>query len=97
MAIKLLTESERDEAMLTLPDWHLSADGKSLTREWRFRHFRACFGFMTQVALLAEKHSHHPEWTNVYNKLSMQLTTHEAGGLTERDVALAHAIDQVSR
>lgn len=95
VAIMLLTEAEQEEALRQLADWRLSADGKALTREWRFRHFRACFGFMAEVALLAEKQGHHPDWSNVYNHLSIRLTTHEAGGLTKRDVTLARAIDAI--
>lgn len=71
--------------------------GGLLFREFRFTDFRDAFGFMTQVALLAEKFDHHPEWSNVYNKVSIALTTHDVGGLSERDIQMAEAIDQLIR
>jgi 4a-hydroxytetrahydrobiopterin dehydratase len=64
-----------------------------LTKELKFKDFNACFAFMTRVALLAEKHNHHPDWFNSYNTLTIQLTSHDAGGLTERDKRLALAIN----
>lgn len=75
------------------PGWALSEDGHAITREFRFADFAAAFAFMTRVALAAEKADHHPEWSNVYNRVQMRLTTHDAGGLTERDFALAAAAD----
>ena len=69
--------------------------GGLLTREFRFRDFREAFGFMTQVALLAEKLDHHPEWSNVYNKVNITLTTHDVGGISERDIKMAEVIDQL--
>ena len=72
-----------------LHDWTLEEGGKAITRRFVFRDFNAAFGFMTQVALHAERHDHHPEWSNVYNRVDIRLTTHDAGGLTERDAALA--------
>jgi len=76
-----------------LPDWALSADGLAISREWVFADFVAAFGFMARVAILAEKQDHHPEWSNVYNRVSIRLTTHDAGGLSQRDIRLALAID----
>jgi 4a-hydroxytetrahydrobiopterin dehydratase len=76
-----------------LPDWALSADGLAISREWVFADFVAAFGFMARVAILAEKQDHHPEWSNVYNRVSIRLTTHDAGGLSQRDTRLALAID----
>ena len=73
------------------PGWDL-VDGK-LHRELRFADFAAAFAFMTRVATLAEKADHHPEWFNVYNRVAIDLTTHDAGGITENDFALAAAID----
>ena len=96
MGVALLTEGERREALAALPAWRLRADGLAIEREFRFRNFRAAWGFMSEVALLAEKHDHHPEWTNVYDRVTIVLTTHEAGGLSERDVRLARAIDRVA-
>lgn len=74
-----------------LPDWTL--DGEHLKRSFRFADFNAAWGFMARVALLAEAQDHHPEWFNVYNRVDIALTTHDAGGLSARDVKLATAID----
>ena len=78
-------------ALAELPDWE--RDGDRIRREFAFGNFVEAFGFMSRVALLAEKANHHPEWSNVYNRVSIELTTHDAGGLTELDVALAGEID----
>ncbi len=80
-------------ALATLPGWALSGDGLAIERDWRFRDFPEAFAFMTRIALLAEKADHHPEWSNVWNRVSIRLTTHDAGGLSERDFALARAIE----
>jgi 4a-hydroxytetrahydrobiopterin dehydratase len=93
MAIAQLTEAERNEALARLPHWALLEDGLAITRTFRFADFAEAFGFMTRVAILAEKADHHPEWFNVYNRVGITLTTHDAGGLSQRDVALARAID----
>ena len=69
--------------------WSLSEDGKAITKSFEFRNFITAFGFMTEAAMWAEKWNHHPEWFNVYNKVDVKLTTHDAGGLTEKDVKLA--------
>ncbi|WP_255569084.1 4a-hydroxytetrahydrobiopterin dehydratase [Neoroseomonas alba] len=79
-----------------LPDWSLVAGRDAITRSFRFADFNAAWGFMTRVALLAEKHDHHPEWFNVWNRVEITLSTHDAGGLSVRDVALAKAIDGLS-
>lgn len=91
--IARLTDAERDAALATLQGWTLGADGDRIEREFRFPDFVAAFGFMTRVALLAERADHHPEWSNVYNRVTIGLTTHDAGGLSERDVALAREIE----
>lgn len=93
MAVPQLTDAERSEALAALPEWTLRADGLAIERQFRFRDFNQAFGFMTRVALLADKHDHHPEWSNVYNRVAITLTTHDAGGLSARDVTLAKAID----
>jgi 4a-hydroxytetrahydrobiopterin dehydratase len=93
MAIPQLTDAERMEALSVLPDWSLRADGRAIERKLGFADFNEAFGFMTRVALLADKHDHHPEWSNVYNRVEITLTTHDAGGLSLRDVAMAKAID----
>lgn len=90
MATKL-TDAEADAALQGLPSWR--RDGDTILRDAKFRNFSEAFAFMTRAALAAEKAGHHPEWTNVYNRVSIRLTTHDAGGLTEKDVALAKAID----
>ena len=74
-----------------VPGWTRNGDG--IERSYKFADFVAAFAFMTRVALLAEKADHHPEWSNVYNRVEIRLTTHDAGGLSVRDFALAKAID----
>ncbi|HSB94938.1 MAG TPA: 4a-hydroxytetrahydrobiopterin dehydratase [Spongiibacteraceae bacterium] len=91
MAIKKLSDTELQQQLAALPDWTLR-DGK-LYRAIRFVNFSATFSFMTQVALMAEKADHHPEWFNVYNRLEIWLTTHDADGISQRDIDLATAID----
>ncbi len=88
-----LTGSERAAALAGLPQWTLREDGKAITRQFRFRDFAAAWAFMEKVAALAEAQDHHPEWSNVYNRVDIMLTTHDAGGLSARDVALARDID----
>lgn len=89
--IAKLTPDEITAALAGVPDWTLNGDG--IDRCYVFADFVQAFGFMARVALLAEKADHHPEWTNVYNKVDIRLTTHDAGGLSTRDFALARAID----
>ncbi len=76
-----------------LPGWTLKATPDAIHKSFKFKDFNAAFGFMSRVALLAEKLDHHPEWSNVWNKVEITLTSHDAGGLTARDVAMAGAID----
>lgn len=90
-----MDRAEIDARLAELPGWSLAADGQSIATSLKFRDFRSAFGFMTQVALLAEKLDHHPEWTNVYNRLEIRLSTHDAGGLTEKDFVLAEAIESL--
>lgn len=75
------------------PSWREVAGRDAITRRFKFPDFSAAFAFMTRVALLAEKSDHHPEWTNVYDTVDITLSTHDAGGVTEKDVALAKAIE----
>jgi 4a-hydroxytetrahydrobiopterin dehydratase len=84
-------------ALATIPDWTLDAALGVIGREFVFDDFVEAFAFMTQVALAAEKRNHHPEWSNVYNKVRITLTTHDAGGLTQHDMALAAYIDTVAQ
>lgn len=93
MAIARLTQNELDAALAQLPEWALREDGLAISRELKFADFNEAFGFMTRVALYADKADHHPEWSNVYNRVSVLLTTHDAGGLSERDIRMAKAID----
>lgn len=93
MPIPRLTDDERAAALAGLPDWTLRHDGLAIVRDFKFADFSQAFAFMTRVALLAEKADHHPEWSNVYNRVHITLTTHDAGGLSQRDVAIARAID----
>jgi len=91
MAIPQLSAAEIQKRLQALPQWQLR-DGK-LYRRLQFKNFVEAFGFMSSVALLAEKADHHPEWFNVYHTVEIYLTTHDAGGISERDFALATAID----
>lgn len=92
-----LTEQERDAALADLPNWTYDAERDAIQRSFRFDDFTSAFGFMTMVALMAEKADHHPEWFNVYNRVDILLTTHDAKGLSHRDVMLARKIDACYR
>lgn len=96
MSIPKLSDAERDAALAGLPQWQLRADGLAITRDFTFADFSEAFAFMTRVALYAEKADHHPEWSNVWNRVHVTLTTHDAGGLSERDVKMARAIDRMA-
>lgn len=93
MAIARLTDAERDAALAELPEWTLRDDGLAISRSFRFADFSEAFAFMARAALYAEKADHHPEWANVWNRVDVTLTTHDAGGLSARDVAMAQALD----
>jgi len=90
-----LTEAERGALSTELPEWQLVDGRDAITRQFRFKDFSHAWAFMARVALLAEKHDHHPEWSNVWNKVDVVLTTHDAGGLSAADVKLARAIDKL--
>lgn len=96
MSATLLSAPECREMLASLPGWELSADGKSITRSFMFRNFSMAFAFMTRVAMKAESLKHHPDWQNVYNKVVITLSTHDAGGLTTLDGELAKAIDRIA-
>jgi 4a-hydroxytetrahydrobiopterin dehydratase len=85
------------ERLKGAPLWTLEPGGKAIRRSLKFADFNAAFGFMARVALAAEKADHHPEWSNVWNRVDIRLTTHDAGGLTEKDFALAAFIDAASQ
>lgn len=93
--IEPLSEAERAEALDGLPDWDYDEGRDAITRTVVFTDFAEAFGFMAQVAILAEKANHHPEWTNVWNRVEILLTTHDAGGLSPRDIELAEKIDAI--
>lgn len=95
MARKLST-SERDEALSRLPEWKLTEGRDAITKSFKFKDFNAAFGFMTRAALVAEQMNHHPEWFNVWNRVDVTLSTHDAGGLTELDMKLAAAMDKLA-
>jgi 4a-hydroxytetrahydrobiopterin dehydratase len=90
----LLTPQERQSALAELEGWAESRDGKALVKSFKFKTFNAAFAFMTRVALVAEKMDHHPEWTNVYNRVDVRLSTHSAGGVSELDVKLAKKMNE---
>ncbi|MDF2638017.1 MAG: 4a-hydroxytetrahydrobiopterin dehydratase [Novosphingobium lindaniclasticum] len=96
MSIARLTDAERAEALAALPAWHLREDGLAIVRKLKFADFNAAFGFMTRVAIQADKVDHHPEWFNVYNRVEITLTTHDASGLSRRDVEMARFIDAIA-
>jgi 4a-hydroxytetrahydrobiopterin dehydratase len=91
--MKKLTESARKKALKQLPLWREVPGRDVIARKIEFRDFNEAFGFMSRVALLAERMDHHPEWMNVYKTVDVRLTTHDAGGLTENDIKMAKAID----
>ena len=93
MSVPRISQTAVDGLLAELPDWTLRADGKAIARTIMFEDFNEAFGFMTRVALYADKHDHHPEWSNVYNKVEITLTTHDADGLSARDAAMARAIE----
>ncbi len=91
--IEPLDEDERADALDRLDEWDFDDARDAITRRFVFTDFSEAFAFMTRVALLAEVHDHHPEWSNVWNRVDILLTTHDAGGLSARDVRMAEAID----
>ena len=91
MPVERLDATQKSALSTTLPNWVVN--GERLHRDLEFNSFVEAFGFMAQVALLAESKNHHPNWSNVYNRVSIDLTTHDLGGLSSLDVELASAID----
>lgn len=91
--IEQLTDAERADALDSLSDWDYDEERDAITRRFVFADFAEAFGFMARVAVVAEKMDHHPEWSNVWNRVDILLTTHDAGGLSQRDVMLAETID----
>jgi 4a-hydroxytetrahydrobiopterin dehydratase len=95
MAAPLSSEA-RAEAMARIPGWRPAGNRDAITRTFTFADFSEAFGFMTRAALIAEKMDHHPEWANVYKTVTVVLTSHDAGGVTERDIRLAEAMDRIA-
>jgi 4a-hydroxytetrahydrobiopterin dehydratase len=93
---KKLTDAERNAALAKHPDWSLVPGREAIARRFVFADFNAAFGFMTRVALVAERMNHHPEWFNVWNKVDVTLSTHDAGGLTKLDMDMAAAMDRIA-
>ena len=91
-----LTGKARSAALATLEGWTEMAGRDAIGKSFKFADFNQAWGFMTRVALAADKADHHPEWSNVYNKVEIVLSTHDAGGLSEKDVALARFIDEAA-
>ena len=91
-----LGEAERAAALAALPGWTYDAGRGGIARSLEFADFGEAFAFMTRVALEAEKADHHPDWTNAWNRVDILLTTHSAGGVTARDIALAKRIDEIA-
>jgi 4a-hydroxytetrahydrobiopterin dehydratase len=91
-----LTGKARSDALAGLKGWTEVAGRDAIAKSFKFADFNQAWGFMTRVALAAERADHHPEWSNVYNKVEITLSTHDAGGLSDKDVALAKFIDQVA-
>ncbi|MBI3706311.1 MAG: 4a-hydroxytetrahydrobiopterin dehydratase [Proteobacteria bacterium] len=94
--VEKLAGSARDKALADLKGWAEIAGRDAIRKEFKFKDFNAAFGFMSRVALMAERMDHHPEWFNVYNRVEITLATHDAGGVSVRDVKLAKFIDAVA-
>ena len=96
MAREKLSGDARKAALARLSGWNEVAGRDAIAKTFVFKDFNAAFGFMTRVALYADKQDHHPEWSNVYNRVNVTLATHDAGGVTDKDVALAHFMDEAA-
>lgn len=90
---KQLSQAERDQALTALHGWAYSTEENAISKTFKFADFSEAWGFMNRAALLAEKIDHHPEWFNVYNRVDVKLTTHDAGGVTVLDVKMATAME----
>ena len=94
--VKKLDGAARRAALATLREWREVEGRDAIAKSFTFKSFNAAWGFMSRVALIAERMDHHPEWSNVYSRVEITLTTHDCGGLSQRDVDLAAAIDAVA-
>ena len=92
-----LDHNTRTLELAKLDGWALAEGREAIEKQFTFKNFSQAFGFMTRVALAAEKADHHPEWTNVWNRVDVTLTTHSAGGLTAKDMALARTMDRIEK
>jgi 4a-hydroxytetrahydrobiopterin dehydratase len=92
--MKTLTEATIQQELKTLTDWHFSKNG--IEKKFQFKDFTQALGFIVQVGVLSEKRNHHPELFNVYNKVTIRLTTHDADGVTNKDIDLAKAIEEIN-
>jgi 4a-hydroxytetrahydrobiopterin dehydratase len=95
--MQILSGEARKTALARLSGWSDVAGRDAIAKKFVFKDFNAAFGFMTRVALVAEKLDHHPEWFNIYRTVEVTLSTHDAGGVTERDITLAEAMDRLAR
>jgi 4a-hydroxytetrahydrobiopterin dehydratase len=96
-AMKKLDASAKKAALKDLPQWSEVHGREAIRRKFEFRDFNEAFGFMSRVALLAEKMDHHPEWFNVYKTVDVTLATHDAGGVTENDIRMAKAMEDYTK
>lgn len=92
----LLSEQDRKAALADLDKWQAEEGGLAISRSFEFANFVEAFGFMSRAALWAEKLNHHPEWSNVYRRVDVRLTTHDAGGVTQLDIKLAKKMDALA-
>ena len=93
LMVSLIEKNQLDSFIEKNPSWII--DNKTIKKEFKFENFIEAFGFMSEVALLSEKIDHHPDWQNIYNKVKINLTTHDKGGITTNDIKLAEAIDKL--
>ena len=93
LMVSLIEKNQLDSFIEKNPSWII--DNKTIKKEFKFENFIEAFGFMSKVALLSEKLDHHPDWQNIYNKVKINLTTHDKGGITTNDIKLAEAIDKL--
>jgi len=93
LMVSLIEKNQLDSFIEKNPSWII--DNKTIKKEFKFENFIEAFGFMSKVALLSEKIDHHPDWQNIYNKVNINLTTHDKGGITTNDIKLAEAIDKL--
>ena len=94
--VRKLDDAQRSALLARFPEWTHEPSRDAITRQFKFDDFAQAFGFMASVAIVAEKMDHHPEWSNVYNRVDILLTTHDADGLSERDAKLAEAIEALA-